>query len=257
MIFNSTIYVAFVISALTAFNQITFFNRINFKILFFTFLSSFLFYLTKGVSFINLTNKYLVTFFLITFYVIVIFLLNFHLELIGFYLFLFCVSFLYRFKIKWFSLRTIPFLKPFIIAFVISGFSLLANFFEEKQQISIPLISYLFGSIFFFLCAIAILSDLKDIETDRNLKLKTFANTLSLFNLKLIVLLSLIGSFIFFLRIDYLNNSVKLSYFFTLLVFSILVIMLKKTNKYFYYTLFIDGCLSLPLITYCIILSFK
>jgi len=74
---------------------------------------------------------------------------------------------------KWFRLREIPYLKIFLIAGVWSGVTILLPVIHSGRSYQVPFLAALLVERIFFILAITLPFDIRDLEADRKVGLKT------------------------------------------------------------------------------------
>ena len=158
------------------------------------------------------------------------------------------------------ALRSIPFLKIFIIAFVWGGVMALLPvlsgsesdrvFTLEWQVLAIAIALFVFGETIPF--------DIRDINEDRATQLKTIPLKIGLKKSKLLsFILYILSGMLFVLHILFYNKPLLFAFSFSLsLSLSLIIILGVNTYKHeLYYSLLIESSLAFPFIFY-VLLSF-
>jgi len=149
------------------------------------------------------------------------------------------------------SLRSIPFLKIFIISFVWGGTIALLpvatidsifDLAEFKPQL-------MAASIFFFVLGETIPFDIRDMEEDARKKLKTLPLKFGIRNSKLISLTAYSISMSLFYSAGF-NFQIVISFSLTLALSGFLIYKVSKNRSEFYYSLLIESSLAMPLLFY-------
>lgn len=163
------------------------------------------------------------------------------------------ISFCYSLPFSGLGLRTIPFLKLFLIAFVWAGSSIgllliVHHSFIENQ--------FLFFSVFFYVVGITIPFDIRDSKTDQS-ALKTIPQVMGISPSKILALGCLILSGILcYLEIQKWD-ALTISWMLCLSISFILVLNASPKRKEQYYSFWIEGCSLLPLLFYLILTYFQ
>jgi len=162
------------------------------------------------------------------------------------------LTFFYSFPVTgnknyFFGLREVPYLKIFLIAFVWSGTTIFLPFVQAGAKILETHAILLFGERFFFIFAIAIPFDIRDMQADRNAGLKTIPLLIDKNKALLLSYLSLTISFaisIFHYKMQ--NNWFIIEAIFVSLITTYLFLKLnyfRNLNRYYYQIL--DGTMLL------------
>jgi len=148
---------------------------------------------------------------------------------------------------KIFRLREIPYLKIFLIAFVWSYSTILLPIIQFGYEFKSGIIIAMFLERFFFIFAIAIPFDIRDIEADKQAGLKTIPILLNKKNSMTISYLSLFFSFfISFFHYLTLNKAfIVLAIGISILITFLFLGVNKIRNFPYYYNLVLDGTLLL------------
>ena len=157
-------------------------------------------------------------------------------------------------KNKTFSVRSIPFLKLFLISFVWAYVTVLLPLLYNGAVLSIDVLNIFFQRILFII-AISIPFDIRDIEID---KIKTLPNTIGvmwakifsfgcLFLVEILLIIGLIFSLI------QMHDFIAL--FLSILLSAIIILLTHKKNSYFFYGIFVEG-LSIIMCLFVLISNF-
>lgn len=156
------------------------------------------------------------------------------------------VSFCYSLPFSGLGLRTIPFLKLFLIAFVWAGSSIGLLLVVHHSLIQHQL---LFLSVFFFVIGITIPFDIRDMKTDIK-ELKTIPQVIGEISSKIISVLSLTLSFIlFYFEFNSINNGV-ISWLTATVIAVFLVINSTEKRSETYYSFWMESCSVIPFVVY-------
>lgn len=156
------------------------------------------------------------------------------------------VSFCYSLPFSGLGLRTIPFLKLFLIAFVWAGSSVGLLLVVHDDLFPYK---FLFISVFLFVMGITIPFDIRDSDSDE-LELKTIPQVIGKNYAKLLSIITLILSgLLFYLEFGEWNILVK-SWIITIFISIVLVFNSSEKRTNFYYSFWIESCSLLPLIFY-------
>lgn len=159
------------------------------------------------------------------------------------------VSFCYSLPFSGMGLRTIPFLKLFLIAFVWAGSSIGLLLVVHHSLIQHQL---LFMSVFFFVIGITVPFDIRDRNSDEK-ALKTIPQVIGVIPSKFFSGLSLILSFIlFYLEFNSIENYV-IAWLISVLIGLILVINSSEKRTETYYSFWMESCSVIPLVAYLIL----
>lgn len=158
------------------------------------------------------------------------------------------VSFCYSLPFSGLGLRTIPFLKLFLIAFVWAGSSVGLLLVVHHSLVQHQL---LFMSVFFFVIGITIPFDIRDRKTDRK-ELKTIPQLIGEIPSKVFSAISLVLSVaLFYLEFNSFDKKV-FSWSIAVIVALILVINSTEKRSETYYSLWMESCSMIPLVVYLI-----
>ena len=158
------------------------------------------------------------------------------------------------------ALRSIPFLKIFLIAFVWGGVMVLLPILAEgESDLIFTIESQLLAiAIALFVLAETIPFDIRDITEDRATKLKTIPLKIGLKKSKqLSFIVYSLSAFLFMFNILYYGKSIifAFAFGFSLLLSYLIIIQINAHKKELYYSLLIESSLAFPLIFY-FLLSF-
>lgn len=164
-----------------------------------------------------------------------------HLTVLSYLVQFFCflTTFFYHSSIFKNNLRSVPYLKLFLIG---SIWVLLTSFIPlaEKKLFVIDKLDFLFMlERFVFLTAMALLFDVRDIDSDTQKKLKTIPNKLGIFYTKILVVNLLV--FWIILSLNVYSGYNKFIVIFTFMVGTIFVLLIDKKWKRTTYNLIFDG----------------
>ena len=158
------------------------------------------------------------------------------------------MSFCYSLPFSGLGLRTIPFLKLFLIAFVWAGSSIGLLLVVHHSLIQHQL---LFFSVFFFVIGITIPFDIRDRNLDEK-GLKTIPQVLGVIPSKIFSVLSLVLSFfLFYFEFNKLNSGL-ISWSIASLIAIILVVNSSEKRSETYYSFWMESCSVIPLVIYLI-----
>lgn len=158
------------------------------------------------------------------------------------------VSFCYSLPFSGLGLRTIPFLKLFLIAFVWAGSSIGLLLVVHHSLVQHQL---LFLSVFFFVIGITVPFDIRDRKTDDK-GLKTIPQVIGEFPSKVFSVMSLILSFVlFYLEFNSFENYV-MAWFIAVAIALVLVINSTEKKSETYYSFWMESCSMIPLAVYLI-----
>lgn len=158
------------------------------------------------------------------------------------------VSFCYSLPFSGLGLRTIPFLKLFLIAFVWAGSSIGLLLVVHHSLIQHQL---LFMSVFFFVIGITVPFDIRDRNSDEK-ALKTIPQVIGVIPSKIFSVLSLILSFVlFYLEFNSVENFV-IAWLIAVLIGLILVINSSEKRSETFYSFWMESCSVIPLVVYLI-----
>ncbi len=159
------------------------------------------------------------------------------------------VSFCYSLPFSGLGLRTIPFLKLFLIAFVWAGSSIGLLLVVHHSLI---LHQLLFLSVFFFVIGITVPFDIRDRNSDEK-DLKTIPQVIGVILSKVLSLLSLALSFVlFYFEFNELNSGV-IAWLIASLIAIFLVINSSEKKSEMYYSFWMESCSVFPLLVYLIL----
>lgn len=158
------------------------------------------------------------------------------------------VSFCYSLPFSGLGLRTIPFLKLFLIAFVWAGSSIGLLLVVHHSLIQHQL---LFLSVFFFVIGITVPFDIRDRNSDEK-SLKTIPQVIGVVSSIIFSVLSLILSFVlFYLEFNSIENYV-IAWMIAVLIALVLVINSSEKRSETYYSFWMESCSVIPLVVYLI-----
>lgn len=161
------------------------------------------------------------------------------------------VSFCYSLPFSGLGLRTIPFLKLFLIAFVWAGSSIGLLLVVHHSLIQHQL---LFTSVFFFVIGITVPFDIRDRNTDEK-GLKTIPQVIGLIPSKVFSVLSLVLSFVlFYFEFNEWNFGV-IAWLIASLIAIFLVVNSSEKKSETYYSFWMESCSVIPLIIYFILVN--
>jgi 4-hydroxybenzoate polyprenyltransferase len=252
LIIQSNFYVAWMITSLAFFVQQVFIHTYNIDLLGFIFFSSWFYYSlanqnifrfehhkTKNYIFISICLS-MVLCFLVT--------LNFTVSDWIFLFILGSIGFLYLFSIFSINLREIPFLKAFVIAFVVSAFIFFHLIHWENASFDFNYFLFYF-SVYFYLLGVAILFDIKDIPIDILHQIKTFPIFFGINKTKAIVILCFLISFVFLhFSSEILLSTHLFSFSMTLFLTGFFALFLTEKSPTYFYTFLLESFLGLPLL---------
>lgn len=250
---KTNIWVAICFASLLAFFQLILY-RPNFYVLGIVFFGTLSIYNFSRIgnfqNFLILNSKYknqiILTFIGLAGTFICVILRGFEMKTFLYLFVLGFVSFCYSLPFSGLGLRTIPFLKLFLIAFVWAGSSIGLLLVVHHSLIQYQL---LFLSVFFFVIGITIPFDIRDRNTDEK-ELKTIPQVIGEIPSKIISVLSLILSFfLFHLEFNSFENYVT-AWLITVLIALILVINSTEKRSETYYSFWMESCSVLPLVGY-------
>ncbi|MDD3773607.1 MAG: hypothetical protein PHC38_13265 [Weeksellaceae bacterium] len=253
---ETNIWVAFCFTALLAFFQLSLY-KINFYVLgiaFFGTLSVYNFTRVKEIKQYwkipeNQKLQVFLTYFGLILTLIFLFLRGFELKTFLYLSVLGFISFCYSLPFESLGLRGIPFLKLFLIAFVWTGSSVGLLLIVHHEIVYYP---NLLVSVFLFVAGICIPFDIRDSQTDES-ELKTIPQLIGLKKAKLLAIICLILSGLFFYFEFKTFSQIVLTWWISL-VFS-LFLVLKTTDKKsdFFYSFWVESASLFPLILFGII----
>lgn len=250
LIIESNFYVALMITCFAySFKEIFLFD---FNLLGFIFFSSFFYYSLASQNFFPFkktkTKNYL--FLSICLLLILYFVgkLTFTLPEWFILIILSVIGYLYIFPIFSFNLRKIPFLKAFIIAFVVSLFIFFHLINWNNMSFDFGYFPFYF-SVYFYLLGVAILFDIKDIPIDILGKIKTLPIYFGINKTKAIVILCFVISFVFLhFSSEFILHNHLFSFSMTLLLTGFFGLFLTEKSPAYFYTLLLESFLGLPLL---------
>ncbi len=148
-------------------------------------------------------------------------------------------------------LRQIPFLKPFLIA---SAWTILLNIlpmalnFPINELLQKPLLS-LIAVTWLFVFAECIAFDIRDIQADQKIELKTFANSWGISSTKILVIACYSIAILLLITtksFQHISYEAYLALILSILVGIILTLSISKNKKDSFYTFALDGSFYLP-----------
>lgn len=156
------------------------------------------------------------------------------------------VSFCYSLPFRSLGLRTIPFLKLFLIAFVWAGSSvgLLLVVHHELENYQLLMVS-----VFFFVVGITIPFDIRDNLTDEK-ELKTIPQIIGMKKSKFLAVCCLLLSGIFFYWEFKEWNSEVIQWQLSLLIPLVFVLETNNRKSNFYFSFWVEACSLIPLLVY-------
>lgn len=144
-------------------------------------------------------------------------------------------------KGKYWRLRDVPFAKVFLISFTVSYVSVYLPLFESIELFKQPELFYYFLSRCFFIFAITIPFDIRDVEFDKGSTLNTIPMLMGIDKAKQISLLSL-ACFSFIVMVIFSQSAYMSVAHLGAAIFSGWVITLcKKDSSEYYYSLLVEG----------------
>jgi|SRR5690606_3768594 len=252
---KTNIWVSLCFAALLAFFQLILY-QVNFYVLGIVFFGTLAIYNFSRIgnlqNFILLNSKYktqiLLTILGLIGTFICVILRGFELKTFLYLFVLGFVSFCYSIPFSGLGLRTIPFLKLFLIAFVWAGSSIGLLLVVHHSLIQYQL---LFFSVFFFVIGITIPFDIRDRNTDEK-ELKTIPQVIGVIPSKIFSILSLVlSSFLFYFEFKLIDIAF-ISWTIAVFIALFLVINSSEKRKEIYYSLWLESCSVIPLVFYLI-----
>lgn len=163
--------------------------------------------------------------------------------------FLGLVSFCYSLPFSGIGLRTIPFLKLFLISFVWAGSSVGLLLMVHHELIHHKMI---FTAVFLFVAGITIPFDIRDRNTDSK-RLKTIPMVIGFKNSKILAVIFLLLSGLFF-YFETPESGVVLLSWLAAIVFSLGgIINTKDSDSNFYFSFWMESCSLIPLVTFLLL----
>lgn len=156
------------------------------------------------------------------------------------------LSFCYSLPFSGLGLRTIPFIKLFLIAFVWAGSSIGLLLVAHQDIFQYK---FLFLSVFLFVVGITIPFDIRDADSDE-IELKTIPQVIGIGKAKsMAVICLLLSGFFFYLEFP---EGHELVWIWMLTIFISLMLTLNASPKKsdFYYSFWMEACSIVPLIFY-------
>lgn len=253
---KTNIWVALCFTALLAFFQLVLYH-LNFYVLGIVFFGTLAIYNFSRIKnykdFIYLNTQYKSQIFLTLIGLIgtlvCVILRGFELKTFLYLFVLGFVSFCYSLPFSNLGLRTIPFLKLFLIAFVWAGSSIGLLLVVHHSLIQYQ---FLFLAVFFFVIGITVPFDIRDRSTDES-KLKTIPQVIGVIPSKVFSVLSLIISGVLFI-LEFKNLSIAVIVWLAACVIAILLVMnANEKRREHYYSLWMESCSMLPLLMFLIL----
>ena len=143
-----------------------------------------------------------------------------------------------------FTLRSLPFLKIFLIAYVWASITAFLPKFQSKEPFINSETIGLFASYFFFILAITLPFDIRDYYTDQKISLSTIPHLFGKVKTKIlsIICLSLFSIIIW--------DKLEIRYFIAFFIItSGLILYASPKRKPYYFLLFMDGSIILYYLT--------
>lgn len=253
---KTNVWVALCFAALLCFFQIILY-KINWCVLGIVFFGTLAIYNFSRIGslthFLHLKSKYRQQFFLtligLAGTLLFVILRGFELKTFLYLGVLGFVSFCYSLPYSGMGLRTIPFLKLFLIAFVWAGSSIGLLLIVHHSLIQHQL---LFLSVFFFVVGITVPFDIRDKHTDEK-ELKTIPQVIGVIPSKIFSVGSLILSMVlFYLEFNFMYDAVVV-WIITCLTAVFLVLNATDKRSEFYYSFWMESCSVFPLLLFLIL----
>lgn len=188
----------------------------------------------------------LLTYFGILLTLICVILRGFELRTFMYLGFLGMLSFCYSLPFKNLGLRTVPFLKLFLIAFVWAGSSVGLLLVVHYDLVNYQ---YLMVAIGLFVIGITLPFDIRDKLTD-NTNLKTIPQIIGFKKSKVVSVFSIILSGVFF-YLEFLSfTTMVVQWWLAMLIPLFLILKTKEESSHFYFSFWIEGCSMIPLLMY-------
>ncbi len=253
---RTNVWVALCFASLLAFFQLVLYN-LNFYVLGIVFFGTLAIYNFSRIgsfqNFIQLNVKYKVQISITVIGLIgtlvCVILRGFELKTFLYLFVLGFVSFCYSLPFSGLGLRTIPFLKLFLIAFVWAGSSIGLLLVVHHSLIQYQL---LFLSVFFFVIGITIPFDIRDRSIDEK-ELKTIPQVIGVIPSKIFSALSLFLSLLlFYLEFNTFNNA-AIAWTIAVVIAIILVINSTEKKAEYYYSFWMESCSIVPLLIFLVL----
>ncbi len=142
---------------------------------------------------------------------------------------------------KHWRLRDIPFAKVFLISLTVSYVSVYLPLYEQTDLFAKPELFYYFASRFFFIFAITIPFDIRDLDFDQGSSLNTIPMLVGLDKSKQISLLSL-ACFSFIVLILFSDSAyITVAHLVAAIFAGWVITLCKKDSSEYYYSLLVEG----------------
>ena len=162
------------------------------------------------------------------------------------------ISLCYSLPFSNLGLRTVPFLKLFLIAFVWAGSSVGLLLVVHHELVSYQLLMVAVG---LFVIGITIPFDIRDNLTDEK-ELKTIPQIIGLKKSKWVAVCCLfLSGFFFFLEFEVLNSMV-IQWLISLFIPLVLVLKTTDQKSNFYYSFWVESCSLIPLLVFILFTYF-
>ena len=253
---RSNVWVAICFAAMLAFFQLVLY-QLNFYVLGIVFFGTLAIYNFSRIKnykdFISLNSVYKPQIFLtilgLTGTLVCLVLRGFEIKTFLYLFVLGFISFCYSLPFSGLGLRTIPFLKLFLIAFVWAGSSIGLLLVVHHSLIQYQL---LFFAVFFFVIGITVPFDIRDKSTDES-GLKTIPQVIGILPSKIFSVLGLIlSAVLFFLEFREFTTAVT-AWAITAAISILLVLNSNEEKSEHYYSFWMESCSMLPLLVYLIL----
>ncbi|TYZ12524.1 hypothetical protein FY528_04300 [Hymenobacter lutimineralis] len=149
-----------------------------------------------------------------------------------------------RWQNKWRSLREVPLLKGFLIAYVWAAVSVWLPALHLGKPLASPVVALLFGRRFFFILALTFVFDIRDYTKDRLSGTHTFPGLLGVATAKLLALLALLVSGL--LVPAAIAGPHLVWYTLPLGLAALLVVFAREGRSDYYFALLADGVMLTP-----------
>lgn len=255
---RTNVWVALCFTSLLAFFQLVLYEP-NFYVLGIVFFGTLAIYNFSRIgnlkNFIHLNSKYKIQITLtvigLTGTLICVVLRGFELKTFLYLFVLGFISFCYSLPFSGLGLRTIPFLKLFLIAFVWAGSSIGLLLIVHHSLIQYQL---LFFSVFFFVIGITVPFDIRDRKIDEK-ELKTIPQLIGVLPSKIFSVLSLILSgILFFMEFDSWNYAIA-AWMTAVMMALIFVINSTEKRAEHFYSFWMESCSAIPILIYLILIG--
>lgn len=158
-------------------------------------------------------------------------------------------SFCYSLPFSGLGLRTIPFLKLFLIAFVWAGSSVGLLLVTHHELIHYKL---LYFSVFFFVMGITISFDIRDHKIDEK-ELKTIPQVIGSVNSIILAVISLLFSALFFYLEFKTINPMIYTWWIAIIIALYFVLRSSEKRSFFYYSFWVESISLIPLIVFLLL----